>query len=378
MKPPTARVLAKQLPGLRDSGGRQRLSAFVESYAEVFERVVVYGFGHGTFDAENVVVRPFPDPRVRIPQVARHSAFAAKWHSRELADSFANEVETQDFVHVDFPQMIVNAGGRVVDNLDFHNIESNLMRARTVHYPAPKRAVALAEVRRLRRLELNAARRARLTTACSTADADVLRDAGARVLLVPNGVNGMPTDWTPPPGRGVVGFVGSMDYAPNFEAVQWLAREVWPAVHRRAPHAQLIVAGRHANRAASLIEPLPNASILDSPTSISSAYDQCDVCVVPLLSGAGTKIKLLEAMAFGRSVVSTSVGLQGLNHLEGVIAKADTAEHFADAVHRTLRASAFHSQGERNFNIAQSSFGWEQQLKEHRGRIVADRGLGIV
>jgi glycosyltransferase involved in cell wall biosynthesis len=273
--------------------------------------------------------------------------------------------------------MTVNLGGRTPDVLDFHNIEAELMMARTAHYTGVKLVGAQVEVRRLAHLERTAARRARLVTACSAHDVRVLRAAGARVLHIPNGVSTIPAEWTPPPEQMVVGFVGSMDYAPNREAVEWLADDVWGRITAINGEAKLLIAGRNAGALGDLVADMRNTSILDSPASIDTAYHQSDLCIVPLLSGAGTKIKLLEAMAYGRSVVTTSVGLEGLEHLSELVTTADDPEHFATAV-ATRARSGVASEGRRNFDYAHRRFGWPAQFEELSARISSERRLGIL
>lgn len=373
----TARVLAKQLPGDRDSGGRQRLAAFVEAYATVFERVVVYGFGDGRFAERNVEVRSFAGPRPRLDRYIATSAFAAKWHSRDLAAAFAADVEPADHVHVDFPQMAVNLpAGRRPDVVDFHNIEARLMASRTDEWAMPARLVVEPEIRRLARLERRIAHSARLVTACSADDATVLRSYGARTMIVPNGVSALPQQFVTAPGNGEVAFVGSMDYGPNREAVSWLFSDVWPAVQALRPQSTLVVAGRNAAEVHASVPADLRVVVMDSPPSIADVYRRADVCIVPLRSGAGTKIKLLEALAHGRAVVSTSVGLEGLSEVERWVDRADTVPEFAEAVARRLDAVAAGG-GAETFEFARSTFSWPSRLSTLMDHLASEHVRGI-
>lgn len=371
-----ARVIAKQLPGKRDSGGRQRVAAFVEAYSQLFDEVVVYGFGDGRFELDNVTVRPFDRPTLRPFDVARHSVFAAKWRSSALADRFSSEVESSDFVHVDFPQMMVNCPSGVrPDVLDFHNIEAQLMASRTDHYPRLARIPLRMEVERLSRFETNHARDARLVTACSPMDVSKLRASGARAMLVPNGVAHMPSAWTAPPASSQVAFVGSMDYEPNREAASWLVADVWPIVRRINADARLLVAGRNAELVREITVGDATITILDSPPSIATVYEQSDICVVPLRSGAGTKIKVLEALAYGRPVVSTSVGMEGLAEVSDHVSVADDSQSFAEQISSLLRSPHLATTSQDLFRVASVEFGWPRRMEAFSALVAHERSL---
>ena len=136
-------------------------------------------------------------------------------------------------------------------------------------------------------------------------------------------------------------FVGS-NILPNQTALAFLLEAVWPRVRAEVPGAVLAVAGTVGNALATGEDALNVASLgvekLGVVPSLEGEYARAAVCLVPLLLGTGIKIKLLEALEFGKAIVSTSVGVQGLEDWAAeAIAIADEAEGFAAAIVALLR-----------------------------------------
>ena len=160
----------------------------------------------------------------------------------------------------------------------------------------------------------------------------------ARVLVVPNGVDVERYRPTPLPSRPSILMTGTFDYAPNVDGARWLCDEVLPRVRAEVPEATLTLVGRG---------PLPEVIALGERDGVALHADVPDmvpfleaarVAVVPLRVGTGTRLKALEAMAAGRPVVGTSVGLEGLGIVPGIHAVvADDADAFAAAIVRVLR-----------------------------------------
>lgn len=134
--------------------------------------------------------------------------------------------------------------------------------------------------------------------------------------------------------------LGAMDWMPNQEGVRWLAHEVWPLVQRQCAEAQLFLAGRRMPQ--EMLEwQLPGIHVEGEVPSAEAYMADKSICLVPLFSGSGIRVKMLEAMAAGKAVVSTSIGLQGIEAQDGEhLLVADTAEDFAHQIVRLLQDSA--------------------------------------
>lgn len=135
--------------------------------------------------------------------------------------------------------------------------------------------------------------------------------------------------------------IGAMDWMPNKESIQWLLDEVWPVVHAQVPQAKLYLAGRkmpEAWRNATF----PGVTVVGEVDDASQFISGKKINVVPLLSGSGIRVKIIEAMSMGKTVITTTVGAQGIDYTDGVdILIADTPQQFADQVKRCLSDDAF-------------------------------------
>lgn len=250
-------------------------------------------------------------------------------------------------------------GGRLV--VDFDDIESVAQRrALRVEGRALGRAHALAgwlEAAESSRLETAALRSAEVLV-CSTVDRERLlrRLPGSRVGVVPNAYPVLPA--LPPREAGPVLnllFLGTLSYAPNIDAVDHLVRTLLPAVRRAwAGPVHLQIVGRRPTAAVLAAHQPPDIQVLADVPDITAAYAQADVVVVPIRFGGGTRIKILEALSLGRPVVTTSLGVEGLDFRDGQdLLIADAPAEFAQACVRIARdptfAAALAAQGRRSF-----------------------------
>lgn len=137
-------------------------------------------------------------------------------------------------------------------------------------------------------------------------------------------------------GTCTVGFIGSYGHPPNVEALAWLIDEIVPAVSAKLPNVQFLVAGRNPPEAL-VRRARSNVQFLGFVDSLPAFYRQCSVVAAPLRSGGGVKIKVAEALSFGKAVVTTSVGVEGISAGSGEhLVVADIPQPFADAVVQLL------------------------------------------
>jgi glycosyltransferase involved in cell wall biosynthesis len=154
------------------------------------------------------------------------------------------------------------------------------------------------------------------------------------VVVAPNGVDAAAL--TPlPPGDAAL-FVGLLSYAPNRDAMTWFARDVLPRLGAGGP--EVLVAGRDPGpELESLAREAPRLRLLGFVPDLAPLYARAGVFVNPMRGGGGTRLKMLEAMAAGKAVVSTAIGAEGLALTPGRdVVVADTAAEFADAVRALL------------------------------------------
>jgi glycosyltransferase involved in cell wall biosynthesis len=126
----------------------------------------------------------------------------------------------------------------------------------------------------------------------------------------------------------VIIFVGALDYEPNELAVKWLCTSIFPRIRRVIPRSRLLLVGHNPSRSVQSLAG-PGIEIVGKVPDVRPYLRECSVSVVPITLGGGTRIKILEAAAAGRPVVSTSVGAEGLNLIPGrEIEIADTEDDF--------------------------------------------------
>ena len=222
-----------------------------------------------------------------------------------------------------------------------HNVESVLWRRQAAHERNPLKRLAFAlEAAKMARYERAAVRRFAHVIAVSDRDRDVMStmvDAG-RISVVPTGVDvqqyriAAGVRATEP----LVVFLGSMDWEANVDAVDYFCRDIWPAVRAAVPSARFRIVGRDpAPRVRALAS--DSVEVTGTVSSVVEHLKEAAVFAVPLRIGGGTRLKIFEAMAAGRAVVSTSIGAEGLDVRNGRdIVLADSAPQFAEAVIRLL------------------------------------------
>jgi glycosyltransferase involved in cell wall biosynthesis len=135
------------------------------------------------------------------------------------------------------------------------------------------------------------------------------------------------------PGKNRIVFVGSMDYHANIEGVVNFAREVWPNLRARQPKLVFTIVGRYPSREVRELARTPGIEVTGRVDDVRPFYRKAVAAIVPLNVGGGSRLKILEAMAAGVPVVSTTLGAEGLDmrHGENILI-ADTNEQLVEAI----------------------------------------------
>jgi len=124
----------------------------------------------------------------------------------------------------------------------------------------------------------------------------------------------------------------SMDWMPNIEALEWLLNSVWKEVLKVLPNAQLVIAGRNMPEKFKKLNS-KNLIVIDEIENSEEFYNTYDVMLVPLLSGSGLRIKLVEGLAYGKAIISTSIGAEGIPYAIGEnILIADSVDEFSKSI----------------------------------------------
>jgi len=177
-----------------------------------------------------------------------------------------------------------------------------------------------------------ALRRSTATLVCSDADRKRLQHwpGGKRVRVVPNAQT--PRAGLPLPESPTLLFVGTFWYRPNCEAVDHFVRHIWPLIRAVRPDARLVVAGEEPQKIGVFAEHPEGVEFTGFVEDLEAPYARCRVVVVPLLEGSGTRIKIIEAALFQRPIVTTTIGIAGLDLAHGsAVIVEDDPDAFARA-----------------------------------------------
>ena len=249
--------------------------------------------------------------------------------------------------------------------LTAHNVESRLAsRLAAVEGARWPPAILRWQARKVLAAEVRALTEFSHCVAVSDTDRDALRALapGLRVSVVSNGVDldhffPSPVD----PSSRTLAFCGDMGWAPNVDAVTFFVREVLPRIRQVLPEVTFSIIGRGPSDA--LVRSLSSDSVRFSGTvpDVRPLLSTARLVVVPLRSGSGTRLKILEAWAAGRPVLSTTVGAEGLPVAEGQnIVIADDAETMARRAIFLLNDLSLSSRlGENGRRLVESRFGWD-------------------
>jgi sugar transferase (PEP-CTERM/EpsH1 system associated) len=229
---------------------------------------------------------------------------------------------------------------------DWHNIESELMQRYSEREPnLLRRAYAGKTARLMSAFERRAAREFDAHVVVSERDAQRLRalNPEARVFVIENGVDTayysdaqietVAASRLDAPGKRRIVFVGSMDYHANIEGTVNFAREVWPQLCTRQPDLVFTIVGRNPSREVRELALTPGIEVTGTVNDVRPFYRRAIAAIVPLNVGGGSRLKILEAMAAGVPVVSTTLGAEGLNVRHGKnILIADTNKQQIEAI----------------------------------------------
>ncbi|GAA3782319.1 glycosyltransferase [Streptomyces chiangmaiensis] len=354
MPRPSVLYLTHHLPWPACSGGRLREGQLLHRLSADFDIEVVavskdprLDHAHlGDAEAAGVRARIFPASPATAPglssHVRRHQSQPAR---RYLADRLAAAPPTA--VHVEghylFPLLPQHPHSQTL--IVEHNIESQLLEQQA---ESEGDVALLADAVLTRRTEQACWRSASAVAAVTDDDAAHIRAAlaGQPVPVIPGGADhldylqaGSPS--VAPSDAGRIAFVANFGYPPNLDAAQLILDEILPGVWARCPEATMTFTGMYPPPWLHAAAADPRVAVTGFVPQVTDYLDAADVVLCPLRIGGGVKIKVLEALARGRAVVTTPVGMQGLRQLpEGSVVECLDVPAMIDACVRLLRSPA--------------------------------------
>lgn len=356
-KPP-ALMLSPEAPYPLNGGGALRTASLLHYFGEHYELDLI-AFQHSGQE----IVRYLPENLVRsaqlIPLREHSNTFAARAlrnGSRmlrgrpPLVDRFSGyeaQIERlvgnrryevallEHFWCASYAPLMRRFARRVV--IDLHNIESVWHTSCAEASGFPRSAIHRVFARAAKTIEHDWITGCDLALATSHQDAERVRALapGTPVCVFPNAIPWR--DPLPDSPSLAVAFSGNMEYEPNLTGVEWFVREVWPGLRTRFPGIELRLIGKNERAVAAAVAGQPDIRCTGPVEDTFPCLTAAQVCIAPLRSGSGTRLKIIEAWAACRAVVSTSLGAEGLNAVAGEsILIADTADAFREAISRLL------------------------------------------
>ncbi|MBR9859555.1 glycosyltransferase [bacterium] len=213
--------------------------------------------------------------------------------------------------------------------LRMHNVEYEIWErlARNTSNPIKKQYLQILS-KQLKKYEKDLLPIADLITTVTQEDKDKFQilSPNSRIEVIPAGIDTEYWHYNPTGQWTKWYHLGSLEWAPNREAAQWFADDIYPELRKISP-IQFHLAGKGLD--SSMYELHPGMTMYPSVADAARFVQPMDVCVVPLKSGSGIRLKILEAMAAGKLVISTTIGAQGIDAIPGKhILIADTVDDF--------------------------------------------------
>lgn len=331
--------------GLLEAGCEVRVLSLCSDKHPVLESRMTEEYRRATrFKAVHIDLGIHPlDAGVAV--LCGESYHVKRFISKEFAKHLAQVLEEEQFdvVHVEsifmtpyVPIIRKHSSAKVV--LRAHNVEHTIWRRVAQSERNPFKRWYLKHLS----LTLGAYEREHLNdydgVVCITAnDERQLREMGCRRPMM-----AMPFGVMPETVMGVdeepdsLFHIGSMDWMPNLEGVKWFLKQVWPKVHERMPQLTLYLAGRKMPEDLMRLE-MEGVRVLGEVPDATYFIASKQINVVPLLSGSGIRVKIIEAMSAGKAVVTTTIGAEGIGCTDGKdVLIADTPEQFVEQLQRCV------------------------------------------
>lgn len=251
--------------------------------------------------------------------------------------------------------------------LDEHNLEFELrLRTYRQEHALLRKWYNWLEGHLLKPVEIERCRKAQVVLMTSERERMMLQQwlPESRIVVVPNGVdsaNFQPANDEQEKVANIV-FTGAMGYYPNVDAVRFFAQHCWPLIHMRIPEATWQIVGKNPMPEVLQLANLPGVTVTGAVPDARPYLAAASVAIAPLRIGSGTRLKILEAFAMQKAVVSSSIGCEGLEVESGRhLLVADQPEAFAEAVITLLNQPEKRRElGRAGRALVETTYSWEQ------------------
>ncbi len=298
-----------------------------------------------------------------------------KWRNAALSAEVARVLAGDhfDLCVADFLHAVPNVPlhGPVPVVLFEHNVEYMIWQRTAANSKNPlRRALLEFEWRKMRRYEHRACRAAKLTIAVSEDDRRLLLEGSpqSRMAAIPTGVD---LDYfrvanDSPSQSAEIVFTGSMDWHPNEDAMLYFMDDILPLLRREVPATTLTIVGRNPGQRLRDAAAEAGVTVTGTVEDVRPYIRRAAVYIVPLRIGGGTRLKIYEALAMGKALVSTTIGAEGLPLEEGIhLLRADDPRTFARSVLELLENPARRQQmGLAGRRLMEQEYSWSRAARD--------------
>jgi glycosyltransferase involved in cell wall biosynthesis len=283
--------------------------------------------------------------------LSRKSYHVARFHTKAFALKLAEVLkkDSYDIIQLEMLYMasyldVIRKYSKAPVVLRAHNIEHKIWQRVAENCTNPFKRMYLNHLyRALKRFEIGILNKVDGVVAITPVDARNLDrlSHSTNIISIPFGIKLDTLSENPiQPAEASLFHIGSMNWFPNEEGIRWLIDEVWPKITQRLPELELHLAGRYMTDWLTKLS-IPRIIVDGEVPDVWEYMQRFSIMVVPLFSGSGIRIKIVEAMAAGKAIITTTIGAEGINYENGqhlLIAK--DAKSFADAIFRLCNDGA--------------------------------------
>ena len=292
---------------------------------------------------------------------------------KKIASLKQQEFDAGHFDHLDSSIYLECIEDGVKLFLDQHNVVTNQIKSSlAVESNWLKKIYMMLQARKTKQYEENTCSRMNRCFVCSDADKAYLLEISpdASLEVIPNGVDveyfsslpkNVPEKCSHLSKGKTVIFVGTLDYGPGEMAVKYFCNEILPILHKKDPDICFIAVGQNPPAFLNRMADRDNRILVTGRVSDIRPYvASALIFVVPLLSGSGTRLKILDAMSMQIPIVSTSIGAEGLETVSGInILIADEPQHFAESVLNLMESKTLQEKLKSNaYSLVSERYSW--------------------
>lgn len=382
--------LANKVPFPRKDGGAIGILNILEGYADNGHQVTLLAMNTPKHHIHESELPPAltskikfklvdANTNIRIPQLAINWLFSTKAYilERFVSSIFKKQLitilqeESFDFIQLEGLYLcpyipVIRKYSRAQIILRAHNVEHEIWERTAEVEKGFKRFYLKNMALRLRKAEIGFLNQYDILSTVTERDKEKLNELGNQkpaIVMQPGfTIEEKPAGELTLPLS--IGFLGALDWIPNQIGLKWFVENCWPQIHSNHPKSQFWVGGRNAPVGFSKYLNHPGIQFLGEIENAHEFISNRSILIVPLLSGSGVRVKILEGLTMGKAIVTTSIGAEGIPVQPGnELLIADTPENFANSVMQLLDSSGRIQQfGNEAFRFASEHYRYDKTV----------------